>query len=315
MTTIPGGGEIGGWLQDNGIGLLLAVVLALVAFRAVRPLVHRFVVRLAARRAPPDGTVAELSAEESLKRITTIEDLISTLLHGAVAVVAMFVFLSIFDLLPVIAGLSLFLAALTVAGQSIVLDYLMGILIVIEGPYYKGDWIQIGDIEGEVEEVGLRHTTLRDSSGTVHSVSNGEIRIASNMTRVFARMLVDVTVAYGTDFDRATQVVDLVGQAMYDDPDWADRLLEAPKLLRIDAMGELGAVLRIAGKVRATDRWSAPGELRKRLLAAFQTNGIQIPVRSGVLFSRDSIPGLGEPDASAGNRPGAADGEVLSTDD
>jgi len=314
MTTIPGGGEIGGWLQDNGIGLLLAVILALIAFRAVRPLVHRFVVGVVERRASPDSTAAELSAEEATKRVTTIEDLISTLLHGAVAVVAIFVFLSIFDLLPVIAGLSLFLAALTVAGQSIVLDYLMGMLIVIEGPFYKGDWIQIGNVEGEVEEVGLRHTTLRDSSGTVHSVSNGEIRIASNMTRVFARMLVDVTVAYGTDFERATQIVDQVGQTMYSDPEWADRLLEAPKLLRIDAMGELGATLRIAGKVRAADRWSAPGELRKRLLEAFQTNGIQIPVRSGLLVSRDSIPGLGEPAASGGHAAGAG-GEVPSTDD
>ena len=130
------------------------------------------------------------------------------------------VLLTWFDLLPVIAGLGVILAALTLAGQSIVLDYLMGILIVVEGPYYKGDWIQVGGVEGEVEEVGLRRTMLRDTTGTVHSVSNGEIRIASNLTRVYARMQVDMTVAFGTDLDLVTRVVNEVGQAMADDPAW-----------------------------------------------------------------------------------------------
>jgi small conductance mechanosensitive channel len=172
----------------------------------------------------------------------------------------------------------------------------MGILIVLEGPYYKGDWVQLGGVEGEVEEVGMRRTVIRDSSGTVHSVSNGETRIASNLTRIFARMLVDITVAYGTDIERATTIVNEVGDAMLTDPAWAGRLLEAPRLLRVDALGELGMTLRVAGKVRATDRFVAPGELRKRLLAAFQTNGIEIPVRGRVVLSRSSASGLEDAD-------------------
>ena len=64
----------------------------------------------------------------------------------------------------------------------------MGILILIEGHYYKGDWIAIrgplGAVEGEVEDIGLRKTTIRDNTGTVHNVSNGLIRLSSNLTRV-----------------------------------------------------------------------------------------------------------------------------------
>ena len=171
-----------------------------------------------------------------------------------------------------IAGLGLVVVALTLAGQSIVLDYLMGILIVLEGPYYKGDWIQIAGVEGEViERSACAGPSCRDGTGTVHSVSNGETRIASNLTRIFARMLVDVTVAYGTDIDRATAIVKDVGAAMLSDPAWSGHLLEAPYLLRVDALGGgFGMTLRVAGKVRASDRFTAPGELRKRLLAAFQ---------------------------------------------
>ena len=285
-TTTPDLTGLTTFLQERGLPLLIILVVTLLLFRAVRPLVHRFItsalVRRAARQAEltdVDPEVAELMAEESVKRVTTLEDLVATVLKLTVAIVAALVVLTIFDLLPVIAALGLVAFAITLAGQSIVLDYLMGILNVIEGPYYKGDWVQFGTVEGEVEEVGMRRTVIRDSSGTVHSVSNAETRIASNLTRIFARMLVDITVAYGTDIDKATAIVTEVGDAMLADPEWKGRLLEAPRLLRVDALGDLGMTIRITGKVRASDRFIAPGELRKRLLAAFQSNGIEIPVR------------------------------------
>ena len=78
------------------------------------------------------------------------------------------------------------------------LDYLMGILILIEGHYYKGDWIAIrgplGAVEGEVEDIGLRKTTIRDNAGTVHNVSNGLIRLSSNLTRVYSVASAEVQV-------------------------------------------------------------------------------------------------------------------------
>ena len=289
-TTPPDLSGLTTFMQERGLPLLVLLVVTLIAFRAVRPLAHRFITRTLERRAAHQGEVtdvdpevAALMAEESVKRVTTIEDLVATFLKFTVLVVAILVVLTIFDLLPVIAGLGLVAFAITLAGQSIVLDYLMGILIVLEGPYYKGDWVQFGTVEGEVEEVGLRRTVIRDGSGTVHSVSNAQTRIASNLTRIFARMIVDITVAYGTDIDRATAIVNEVGDAMLADEAWKNRLLEAPRLLRVDALGELGMTIRVTGKVRASDRFVAPGELRKRLLAAFHANGIEIPVRSQVL--------------------------------
>ena len=280
------------FLEERGLPMLIVLVLTLIAFRAIRPLAHRFITRTLERRAARqsedtdvDPEVAALMAEESVKRVTTLEDLVATILKVLVVTVASLVLLTVFDLLPVIAGLGLVAFAITLAGQSIVLDYLMGILIVLEGPYYKGDWVQFGvaGVEGEVEEVGMRRTVIRDSSGTVHSVSNAETRIASNMTRIFARMLVDITVAYDTDIDRATAIVNEVGAAMKVDEAWAGHLLDAPSLLRVNALGELGMTLRVTGKVRASDRFVAPGELRKRLLAAFRANGIEIPVRGQIV--------------------------------
>jgi len=290
--------QIGNFLQRHGLATLVLVLVALIVFGAIRPLVHRGIVRVLHHRSAKSDA-SDLAADEIAKRAATLEDLTATTLRIAVVLVTLLVLLTWFELLPVIAGLGVLLAALTLAGQSIVLDYLMGVLIVLEGPYYKGDWVQIAGVEGEVEEIGLRRTILRDASGTVHSVSNGQVRVASNLTRVFARMQVDVTVAFGTDLDVATRVVNEVGTAMAAEPDWRDRLLEAPSLTRVTGLGDLGATLRVSGKVRAADRWAAPSDLRKRLLAAFQANAIELPVRGRVVEDRG--PGASGPPTAGGD--------------
>jgi small-conductance mechanosensitive channel len=268
--------EIADWLQRHGIPILVLLVVAVVVLRAARPMVHRALLGVLHRRRAVRAE-AEPSADEVAKRVATIEDLVASALRFAVIVATLLVLLTWFDLLPVIAGFGVMLAALTLAGQSIVLDYLMGILIVLEGPYYKGDWVQIGGAEGEVEEIGLRRTTLRDASGTVHSVSNGLVRVASNLTRVYARMQVDLTIPFGTDLEAVTRIANEVGREMADDPDWTSRLLEPPTLTRVPDLSDLGPTIRVAGKVRAADRWTAPSELRTRLLAALQANGIVLP--------------------------------------
>jgi small-conductance mechanosensitive channel len=301
MTT-PDLSAITDTVQKHGLGVLGLLILAFIVFRITRPIVHRTLVRFLQRRGPRTGD-AELSAEEVAKRVTTLEDLFSTALRFTVILTTILVLLTWFDLIPVIAGLGVLLAALTLAGQSIVLDYLMGVLIVFEGPYYKGDWVQIGGVEGEVEEIGLRRTSLRDSSGTVHSVSNGQVRVASNLTRVYARMQIDVTVAFGTDLELVTRVVNEVGQAMADDPAWSARLLEVPTLFRVPALSDLGVTIRVAGKVRAADRWAAPSELRQRILAAFQVNGIEIPVRGRMVLERDRAQTTADADATLGDSP------------
>ncbi len=286
--TAPDSGQIADWLQAHGIATVVLLVVAVVVLQTARPLVHRGLMGVVRRRR---ATMAETepTADELAKRVATIEDLVASALRFAVIVATVLVLLTWVDLLPVIAGFGVILAALTLAGQSIVLDYLMGILIVVEGPYYKGDWVQIAGAEGEVEEIGLRRTTLRDGSGTVHSVSNGLVRVASNLTRVYARMQVDLTVPFETDLEKVTQVANDVGRAMADDPEWSGRLLEPPALTRVPELSDLGPTIRVAGKVRAADRWAAPSELRRRLLEAFQANGIVLPAAGRV--GTESDPG------------------------
>lgn len=311
------------WLQANWLAAIAVVVVAFIAFRLARPLVHRFVIRVVTARVAegPDGA---LHAEEANKRAETLEDLLARLLKAAVILVVVLVAMTMLGLLPVIAGLGIVAAAITLAGQSIILDYLMGFLILIEGQYYQGDWISVGTVEGTVEEVGFRRTVIRDNTGTVHSISNGEIRVSSNLTRLYAALLVDVPVLPGTDIDRAAAIIDRVGAEMAADPAWHDRLLDPPRFVRVIAVTDTGVMLRASGRVRAPDRWAGPGELRRRLLAAFAAEGIELAQRGRVVMVAPSStatmpPGSGatsaatppqtEPEAAPGPEPGAPSDE------
>jgi small conductance mechanosensitive channel len=279
------------WLTQNALAIILVSIALLIVYRYARPLIHRVTHRLLLRQA--SGPDAELEREEAEKRATTLEDLFVKVVRAIVVLTLLFLALTLLDLLPVLAGLTVIGAAITLAGQSIVLDYLMGILILAEGQYYRDDWIMVNGVEGTVEEVGLRRTVIRDSSGTVHSISNGLIRHSSNKTRVYASLLVDLLVDQSTDVDRAAALIDEVGQSMAQDPEWKDRILEAPRFVRITAMTEVGLTLRVSGKVRATDRWAAPGELRRRLLRSFADHGIEMARLARLPVGAASGPGTG----------------------
>jgi small conductance mechanosensitive channel len=293
-------------LANTALPVLLIVVLAAVLLRAARLFVHGIVKALMDREAT-EGTAQELSAVELKKRMDTLDDLGLNVIRFFIIVIAGLMVLRSFglDIGPAIAGLGVVGVAVGFGAQHLVRDYLNGALILIENQFSKGDVIRVADVSGTVEDFSLRRTTLRDLDGVVHTVPNGEIKIASNLTRVWARINQDVTVAYGTDIEQATSVVDEVGRKMAEDRDWKRRILEAPRVDRVAALGELGVTLKILGTVRAQDQWAAAGELRKRLLAAFHKHDIRIPQPQRVVLAREEgapplpgesvAPGAGEP--------------------
>jgi small conductance mechanosensitive channel len=275
-------------LRDEVVPIALIVVFAYVAIRMARLFIHGLVKTLLDREAL-EGTAQELSAVELKKRMDTLDALVGRTLQAFIVIIAGLMVLGRvgLDIGPAVAGLGVVGIAVGFGAQSLVRDYLNGALILIENQFGKGDVIRIAGVDGSVEDFTLRRTTLRDLDGVVHTVPNGEIRVASNLTRVWARINQNVVVAYGTDIDKAIDVVDRVGVAMAGDPAWKRRVLEAPRVERVEALGEYGITLKILGTVRAADQWAAGGDFRKRLLAAFKANGIEIPRPQRVVLARD----------------------------
>jgi small-conductance mechanosensitive channel len=277
-----------GVLREDVFPIALVIVVAFVLFRASH-LFIRGVIKALMDREATEGTAQELSAVELKKRMDTLDDLGENVIRFFIVIIAGLMILRSFglDIGPAVAGLGVVGVAVGFGAQHLVRDYLNGALILIENQFSKGDVIRVAGVAGTVEDFSLRRTTLRDLDGVVHTVPNGEILVASNLTRVWSRINQDVVIAYGTDIDRATEVVDDVGRRMAADTTWKRRILEAPRVDRVAALGEYGVTLKILGTVRAPDQWAAAGELRKRLLAAFKEHGIEIPRPQRVILSRD----------------------------
>src|SRR4051812_15774156 len=284
-----------GWLTTNGLALAVGILVIFVLYRWIRPILHRLLVRLVhAQTAGPDGD--PLLAVEADKRVDTIEDLLNRLLRIAVAAAVFVLFLGVFDLWSILAGLGLVVAGITLAGQSIVLDYLMGLVILLEGQYFKGDIIRVGTVEGTVLEVGFRRTVLRDNRGIIHSVSNGLIREPSNLTRTYAVATIEIDGVRSRDLEAAIAVLDDVGRELKSDPMWADRLLDAPAYAGTVQLTSQGATVRLRGQVHPEWRAETEAELRRRVAAGFAASGIKL-VRPGV------IPPAGGAVAPATDRP------------
>ena len=275
-------------VRDFVFPVVVIMLVAFVLVRASRLFIHGIVKALMDREAT-EGTAQELSAVELQKRMDTLDGLGANVVQFFIVIIAGLMVLRSFglDIGPAVAGLGVVGVAVGFGAQNLVRDYLNGALILIENQFGKGDVVRAAGVAGSVEDFTLRRTTLRDLDGVVHTIPNGEIRVASNMTRVWSRINEDVTVAYGTDIDKAIEVVDRVGAEMAGDPHWKRRVLEAPRVERVAALAEYGVTLKVLGTVRAADQWAAAGDFRKRLLAAFKSHGIEIPRPQRVVLSRD----------------------------
>ncbi len=277
--------------------ILLIVVVAFVAIRVARGLVHGIFKALLDREAR-EGTAQHLTAIELRKRMATLDELGANLLQFFIVVIAALMILDRLglDIGPAIAGLGIVGIAVGFGAQSLVKDYFNGALILVENQYGKGDVVRIAGVEGTVEDLTLRRTTLRDFDGNVHTVPNSAVVVASNLTRGWARINEELQVPSADLVDAATEVVDRVGREMAADPIWHRRLLQPPRVERIDALGPTGITLKIGGRVEAAHRWTAVGELRRRLLEAFRQKGL--PLVPGGSAAADS--GLGAVGPAAG---------------
>jgi small conductance mechanosensitive channel len=266
------------------VGIL---VVALLAAWATRLAIGAAVRHLLERRALSEG---QLTADDLERRVKTLQRLAVRIASALIGLIALLMILDQFGISigPAIAGLGVIGIAVGFGAQTLIRDWLAGVFIILENQYSAGDVVRISGVDGVVEDISLRRTTLRDLDGTVHTVPNGSIVVASNMTRGWARVNLDISVAYDTDIDRATAIIDGVGRSLTEDPVWRERVIEAPSVMRVNALGDSAVTLKVLGQVRPAEQWAVAGELRKRILAAFAEAGIEIPFPHRVMVTREA---------------------------
>lgn len=283
----------------TGVRAALVVVLALSVHRLARRAVPRLVqLALRVERIDRDQPVPE----EQAKRLDTLTHVLARAVDVSLIVIAGFMVLAElgFNIAPILAGAGIAGIAIGFGAQALVRDVLAGVFILLENQFSKGDVVQIAGAGGLVEEVNLRRTVLRDLDGTVHSVPNGEIRVASNLTRGWSRVNLNVSVGYSEDLDRVRTVLDRVGSDLAADSEWAPLILEAPKVLRVDAFEESGIALKMLATTKPIRQWDVAGELRRRIKVAFDAEGIQIPFPHRVVVLQRPEPTEGTRSSTAG---------------
>jgi small conductance mechanosensitive channel len=260
------------WLLGHGIRILIILVVGAALWFILKKFVPPMV-RNAVKRAKGE------SKEGIKKRTDTIVGVLMGTGKVLIVLVIAFMILSEFDvnITPILAGLGVAGIAVGFGAQYLIRDLIAGIFVILENQYRVGDMAKVADIAGLVEEVNLRRTVLRDLDGIVHHVPNGEIRVASNYSRHFSRVNLNISVAYGTDLDHAISVINRVGQELAMDKNWRSRIKSAPQALRVDKLSDSGIDIKILGDVTPLEQWNVMGELRLRLKKAFDAEGIEIP--------------------------------------
>ena len=178
---------------------------------------------------------------------------------------------------PLLAGAGVAGAALAFGAQNIIKDYLAGFFILLENQYTLGDVVRIGALSGTVEEITMRITILRGVDGAMHVIPNGTITAVSNMTSAWARVIVDVGVAYSSNLDAAVAVLAKVAEELHADPEWGRMMLEPPEVLGLNALTETAMILRVMVKVVPDQQWKVQRELLRRVKLELDVNHIAAP--------------------------------------
>ncbi|MGB9358926.1 MAG: mechanosensitive ion channel family protein [Acidimicrobiia bacterium] len=223
------------------------------------------------------------------QRIATVSRLASAVLVIIVIVVAIVTGLAVWGVPigPLVASLSVVGIAIGIGAQDLVKDIIAGVFVIVEDQYAIGDVVELADVSGSVEEIRLRTTVLRDLNGSVHHVPNGAVRVATNLTYEYSRVVVDLSVAYEEPIDRAIEVIGDIAAAFAADPEWSAALVDEPKVLGVDALEDSGVAIRLLFATDPDLRWQVKREFLRRAKNGLDAEGIEIPYPHVTVDRRD----------------------------
>ena len=278
--------------------ILLILIIAYALNRVMRRLIKRTTRRVASgdslgaigslRQKGPLADTTPMDLGRATLRAETIGGVLRSITSVAIWATAVVMILGEFDvsLGPLIAGAGIVGVALGFGAQKLVQDFLSGIFMLIEDQYGLGDIVDAGEAIGVIEGITLRTTRLRDINGTVWHIPNGTISRIGNMSQQWARSLLDVGVAYDTDIPQAMDVIKATADELWLDAEWSELVLDEPEVWGVQDFGPSEILIRLVLKTRPGEQWAVEREVRKRLKARFDAEGIEIPFPQRTVWTR-----------------------------
>ncbi len=289
-------------LVEPTLRILTVVVVAWLALVLIRRAIRRAVARAQEPHTDPTrrlrervGLFEESPRAYSLRRAQRAQSLgaLATSVAGFVVwILALFMILGTFglNLGPLVAGAGVIGVALGFGAQNLVRDFISGVAMLLEDQYGVGDIIDAGDASGVVEGITLRTTKVRDVTGTLWHIPNGEIRRIGNMSQEWARALLDVGIAYGADIDRASEIILGVATQMAQEEPFSEDVLDTPEIWGVQALGDNSVDVRLVVKTTPGRQWAVARELRRRIKIAFDAADVEIPYPQRTVWLRTEAP-------------------------
>ncbi|MER7778862.1 mechanosensitive ion channel family protein [Streptomyces sp. NPDC096191] len=308
------------WFGDHTealIGIPLRIALIVVVLLVLRAVARRAITRVVQRVLEPPAGEAERSRprrsgrgaavlhrdrsrarQRREQRARTIGSVLSSVVTIVLFMVGVAMVLDQVGIAlgPLLASAGVVGLAIGFGAQSLVADYLSGLLIMVEDQYGVGDSVDLGEAIGEVEHVGLRLTHVRDLNGGLWHIRNGEILRVRNDSQEWGRAVLDVAVAHDANLDTVYRVLEETGRALRDEPEFAEVLLEDPAVWGVQSLDAEGVLVRLAVKTVPLQQWGVTRELRRRVKDALDDAGIETPFPRRTVWLRTE-PGDAEADA------------------
>ncbi|SFF22798.1 mechanosensitive ion channel family protein [Blastococcus tunisiensis] len=278
--------ELRDWLSGRGLEVVLIIIGSVLLARLVSWAGGRITDRIDARYTGGDALVRTEAAKHR-------HSLTQVLTWAAVVLIYSIAVFFVLDRLGVpITGL---VAPATVLGvglgfgaQRIVGDVLAGFFIITERQYGFGDVVAIqvlGGMEpaaGTVEDVTLRITRVRSADGEVLTVPNGQIVKVTNLSRDWARAVVDVPVPTSVDINRVNEVLREVGREAFRDPALRPLLLDPPSVMGVESLDLEQVNVRVVARTLPGKQFEVGRDLRARVVQAFRSQGMKVPTAPSV---------------------------------
>jgi small conductance mechanosensitive channel len=263
--------DLGRWAAETGVRIAAILLLAFVVVRLLAGVIVR------AEREMAVGT--GLDALERRKRAQTVSSIVRRALSALIWTTAMLIVLREVDvdITPVLTGAGIVGLAIGFGAQTLVRDVISGFFLIIEDQVRVGDIAVVNDIGGLVEQINLRTIVLRDLTGAVHVIPNGEIKTLSNKTKDYSYYVIDLGVDYDEDTDRVVSAVRKAASELSTDPVHGPNMLEPIEILGVDDFKDSAVSMKFRIKTVPLKQWEVGRELRRRIKRAFDADGIRIP--------------------------------------
>ena len=270
LTQVLGDWRNDGWefLRHQSPRIVAILIVAFLLARLLK-LVSRHVSQLGSSQTLPSAV-----RSQQLRTLSSVIYSVGVFVIGFLATMQILTQLNV-KVGPLLASAGIAGLAIGFGAQTLVKDFINGFFVLVENQYDIGDTVRIAGVQGVVEGMTLRRTVLRDADGTVHTVPCSQITIVSNLTRDWTQLAMKISVSYKANSDQVVTLLQEVALEVAHDPSFEAQIVAQPQVPGIDRVNGDEVEYLLLVKTRPGAQFDVSRELRRRIKASFEKNGIE----------------------------------------